>query len=184
MEKNKFESFNTTQRTKTQSVNIIDDDYQKLHKRKTASLVLIKDNERSKHIENSDLITEAILNTILNGDDALIDEAITQLENITSFEMLLYKELRKFILITKPANLKKIYEIIEATFNLNQIAREARFCQSQGINDPSTIEKLLDGVEDNIWKLIFVLYNPEAHFEIYKPEEPQSTLKKRIIEIL
>jgi len=112
------------------------------------------------------VIVQTLLNISLLGQDILLNQVIQQLKRIASFESLLYIELNKLTIIHNAPALKQTSEVINATFRLNEISREITFRDENKLPmDDSSLNQVYDELLDLVWKIFFIIYNPNKHFK-------------------
>ena len=75
--------------------------------------------------------------------------------------------------------LKNTDIIIQHTFKFNEIQREVRFCEENGIPmKDEYLEALLTQVLEACWEIFFIIYDVKKHFKYLDPEkDPQKAFR-------
>jgi len=150
----------------------------------TAKNPLIIEGEEKKQVSNmqESLQTSKTYNMLLNifllKQPHLLSDAIHQLRKLSAFESNLYRELDKLTILQDFESLKKVEDIVQITFRLNEISREINFCKD--ILTEISEEKMkgfLDEAYEGHWKLFFILYDTSKHFR-YPDDSFESTDKR------
>ena len=145
----------------------------------SSKLKIISTTQDNQFYTNTSQVTKILLEVFLLNQDYLSADVIQQLQKISIFERLLYKELDKLTILYDSETLEKVKQVIKITFRLNEISREVFFCNDSQLEIEDTkFNSMLGEVLELQWQLFFIIYDTSKHFR-YSESEMSSNKRFR-----